>query len=63
MRLIVFLAAAGLLLGCSSDKSGYSENQSAANESVQFVKASFNDASKQAMAKDKMMLLDFYAVW
>jgi len=62
MRQPLLLAALLFLLACGSYETDSSSTEVASN-GVQFVKTSFDEATKIAADKQKMMMLDFFTVW
>jgi|GEM_PF-5226789 len=62
MKHSILLGAFLFLLACGSYETE-SPSAEVASQGVEFVKASFDEATKLAAGKEKMMMLDFFAVW
>lgn len=62
MKQPFLIAVLLLMFACSGYQSDTSSSKSETS-GVSFVKATFSEASTRASDADKMMLLDFFAVW
>ncbi|MGH1366316.1 MAG: hypothetical protein ACRBF0_22340 [Calditrichia bacterium] len=62
MKQPLLLTALLFLLACGGYETESPSTEVASN-GVQFVKTSFDETTKMAADKQKMMMLDFFAVW